>query len=157
MEVVKEVKDALNKVVTAELGAINQYFLHARALRHWGYEPLGKHIYKRSIEVMRLCDDLIQRIFIVEGLPNLQRIDKILVGQTVKEVLEGDVHAEKNLHQALLGAIEITHSHQDFVTEHLLINHQKATEDYLDWLEEELSLFTTMGEQNYLARMAFSD
>lgn len=157
MEVVIQVKDVLNKVVTAELVAINQYFLHARALRHWGYEPLGKQVYKRSIEVMRLCDDLIQRIFIIDGLPNLQRIDKILVGQTVKEALECDVYAERNLHKALLEAIKTTRTHRDFVSERLLVDHQNATEDYLDWLEEELDLLRKMGEQNYLERVASSN
>ena len=115
---------------------------------------MGKQVYKRSIEVMRLCDDLIQRIFIVDGLPNLQRIDKILVGQTVKEALECDIYAERNLHKALLEAIKTTRMHRDFVSERLLVDHQNATEDYLDWLEEELDLLRKMGEQNYLERVA---
>lgn len=142
--------DALNSVLTKELTAINQYFLHARMLQNWGLAKLGELEYKASIDEMKHADELIKRILFLEGLPNLQKIDRISIGQNVQEILEADLKAEHDAVPYLKTCIQLADKEHDYVTRDLFISILASEEGHVDWLETQLHLVKQVGVQNYI-------
>jgi len=143
---------ALNDVLTAELTAVNQYFIHARMCENWGYERLWKKVREESIGEMRHADKLIQRILYLEGVPNLQRLGKVNVGQTVPEQFRLDLEVEKAAIKALNDGIELARSLGDNGTRELLENLLEGEEGHANWLEAQLTLIAQMSEGLYLAQ-----
>jgi bacterioferritin len=141
----------LNDVLSAELTAVNQYWLHARICENWGYERLWKKIREESLEEMKHADQLIERILYLEGMPNLQRLGKINVGESVPEQFKLDVEVEYEAVKRLNEGIEACRSKGDNGTRALLEEMLSAEEDHVDWLEEQQRLVETLGEAAYLA------
>ena len=141
----------LNDVLTGELTAVNQYFIHARMCENWGYQRLYKKIRAESIDEMKHADILIKRVLFLEGVPNLQRYGKINVGQTVKEQFTLDQAVEEEAIPRLNAGIELCRSVGDNGTRELLEDILVSEEEHLDWLEAQLELMQQVGEQNYLA------
>ena len=139
----------LNEVLTNELTAINQYFLHSRILNHWGFEKLGKKAYEESIEEMQHADKLIERILFLDGLPNLQDLHKILIGEDVREVIECDLKIEQKAIPDLRSAIVYCESVSDFVTRDLFKSILADEEHHVDFLETQLELMKRIGFENY--------
>ena len=147
----KRVIDALNKVLKNELTAINQYFLHARMFRHWGLEKLNDYQYRQSIRVMKEADELIERVLFLEGLPNLQNLGKLLIGEDVVECLQGDLRYEREIQRPLLvDGIALCEQLQDYVSRDLLEDLLEHCEDAIDWLETQHSLIADVTLPNYL-------
>jgi bacterioferritin len=144
--------DLLNEVLTNELTAINQYFVHAKMCSNWGYKRLGEKIYKESIDEMRHADKLVERILFLEGLPNLQRLGKISVGESAVEILKSDLAMEMAAIPLFRRAIIACRDASDNTSEHLLIDMLKSEEEHVDWLEEQLQLVKQVGEAHYLAQ-----
>ena len=140
----------LNQVLRNELTAINQYFLHARMFDNWGFGRLGEHERNESIDEMKHADRLIERILFLEGLPNLQDLDKLLIGQNVKEALECDLALERRAHPTLKQAITHCESVGDYVSRELFERILDSEEDHIDFLEQQLSLIADVGVPNYL-------
>ena len=147
----KRVIDALNKVLKNELTAINQYFLHARMFRHWGLEKLNDYQYRQSIRVMKEADELIERVLFLEGLPNLQNIGKLLIGEDVVECLQGDLRYEREIQRPLLvDGIALCEQLQDYVSRDLLEDLLEHCEEAIDWLETQQTLIGNLTLPNYL-------
>lgn len=140
----------LNKILTNELTSINQYFLHARMYQSDGYGKLGKKTYEESIEEMKHADRIINRVLLLEGLPNLQNLNKLQIGEAVPERLQADLNAEKTGHAAIKEGITLAEEKKDYVTRDLLTELLDDTEEHIDFLETQLQNLDQMGLQNYL-------
>lgn len=147
----KKIIETLNKILKNELTSINQYFLHARMFRNWGLEKLNDYQYKQSIRVMKEADELIERILFLEGLPNLQNLGKLLIGENVIECLNGDLEYEKNVQRPMLiEAVALCEELQDYVSRDLLGELLEHCEQAIDWLETQQTLIDNVSLPNYL-------
>jgi bacterioferritin len=153
----EQVIHVLNDVLTAELTAINQYWIHARMCENWGYERLWKKVREESLGEMKHADRLVERILYLEGVPNLQKLGKVNVGQTVKEQFRLDLEVEKAAVKALNAGIETSRSLGDNGTRELLESMLEGEEEHANWLEAQLTLIEQVGEGNYLAQQITSD
>lgn len=144
-----KVVEHLNTQLTNELTAINQYFLHARIFRHWGVTKLGKHEYEESIEEMRHADELIERILFLDGLPNVQRLNKIHVGETVEEILKSDLALEEKAISDLREGIAYCESVRDYVSRDLLRKILGNEEEHVDFIERQFDLIKQIGIERY--------
>jgi bacterioferritin len=147
-----KVIELLNEILTGELTAVNQYFLHAKMCQNWGYGKLADHIKKESIDEMKHADQLIERVLYLDGLPNVQRLGKINVGQTVLEMLKNDLAVEMVAVPLLNRAIEACRQAGDNGSESLLVGILTSEEAHVDWLEAQLELVKQIGEPHYLAQ-----
>ncbi len=146
----KKVVQLLNKQLANELTAINQYFLHARMYKNWGFSRLGKHEHEESIEEMHHADKLIERILFLEGLPSMQSLNKLSIGKSLPDCVAGDLRLERGAHADLKAAIAYSESCADYVSREILDGILEDTEAHIDWLETQLELIDKVGLQNYL-------
>jgi len=144
----------LNEVLTNELTSVNQYFLHARMLDNWGCTKLGKVIYDESIDEMKHADKLIKRILFLDGLPNLQDLRKLSIGETVLEALTADLQLEVGGRATLVAGVAQCEAAQEFVSREMLTEILCDTEAHIDYLETQLKLISSMGEANYIQSAA---
>lgn len=146
----KQVLAVLNEVLTSELTSINQYFLHARMYKNWGLEGLNKICYKKSIKDMKQADQLIERILFLEGLPNLQMLGKLYIGEQTEEMLQCDMDFQAEQIPLLKKAIQLCEELQDYVSRELLEDILEYEEDHIDWIETQQYQVSAMGIENYL-------
>lgn len=146
----KGVIQRLNRQLTNELSAINQYFLHARLWRHWGFKRMAKHEYDESIEEMKHADKLVERILMLDGIPNLQDLHKLKIGETLPEGLSCDLQIERDSRVALVEAIGVCEKATDYVSRDVLREILEDTEEHIEFLETQLKLIDDVGLQNYL-------
>jgi len=147
-----EVLDLLNEVLTAELTAVNQYFIHAKMCQNWGYHRLHEKLRAESIDEMKHSDALIERILYLGGVPNMQRLFKVNVGETVLEQLKVDHALEKDAIARFNRGVELARTHGDNGSRHMLEEMLKSEEEHYDWIEAQLTLIEQVGESNYLAQ-----
>ena len=145
-----KVIEHLNIQLTNELTAINQYFLHARTLDHWGVTKLGKKEYAESIEEMKHADELIQRILFLDGLPNVQRMNQIAVGETVEEILQADLRLEDKALEDLRAGIAYCETVRDFISRDLLMHILENEEEHVDFLDRQFDLIRLIGIERYI-------
>jgi bacterioferritin len=148
----KKIIEALNEILTGELTAINQYFIHAKMCANWGLRKLAEHSRKESIGEMKHADEVIERILFLEGVPNMQRLGKVRVGESVPEQLDLDLKLEMEAIPRLNKAIELAVETGDNGTRELLEGILTSEEEHVDWLEAQLDLIKTVGVENYLAQ-----
>jgi bacterioferritin len=154
----KNIIRLLNAQLTNELSAVNQYFLHARMYRHWGLEKLAKKEYEESIGEMKHADKLIDRILMLDGLPNLQALHKLLIGESTEEMLACDLQLEQAAQVTVKEGVAASELAGDFVSRELFLLILKDTEEHIDWLETQIDLIGKVGIQNYLqTQMAAAD
>jgi len=146
----RKVIEFLNTVLTNELTAINQYFLHSRMLGHWGVGKLAEHEYKESLEEMKHADMLIERILFLEGVPNLQKLNKLLIGETVEEILRCDLKIEEKAIADLRDAIAHCEAVRDFASRDLFAGILRNEEEHVDFVETQFDLIERIGIQNYI-------
>jgi bacterioferritin len=146
----KQVITLLNKVLTWELTSINQLFLHARLYRHFGFNELNERVYKKSIKDMKQADAIIERVLFLDGLPNLQNLEYLRIGEHAEEMLQGDLDLVTDELALLRQAVQVSEEKQDFVSRDLLKEILEDEEEYLDWLETQKTLIQDTGIQNYL-------
>ncbi len=149
----KKVIEYLNQVLRNELTAINQYFLHARMYKNWGFNKLNEHEHHESIDEMKHADVLIERILFLEGLPNLQDIGSLKIGENTKEMLTADLQLELDALPLLQNAIAHCESNNDYVSRELFEDILESEEEHVDWLETQLELIDKVGLENYLQSM----
>ncbi len=145
-----KVIEHLNTILGNELVAINQYFLHSRMYKDWGLTALGDHEYHESIDEMKHADKLIERILFLEGLPNLQSLGKLYIGENTKEMLECDLKLEHVAHVDLKAAVTYCESVGDFVSRDLFADIMQSEEEHIDWLETQLGLIEKLGLENFM-------
>ena len=153
MEGNQEVKLQLNNVLKLKLTAINQFFLHARMCKSWGLNKLNDYEYRYSIKLMKQADKIIERVFFLEGLPNLQSLGKLLIGENVPEIIANDLTITMEMAEALRNGINLCESLQDYVSRDLLTELLEETEEEIDWLESQQWLIANSGLENYLQSM----
>lgn len=141
--------DALNDILSRELTAINQYFLHARMLEDWGFDKLGALEYKASIDEMKHADELIKRILFLEGLPNVQKLGRVRIGTNIEEVIAADLEVENEAVPALKEFIALAEKEQDYVTRELFTDILASEEEHVDWLETQQNRIKMVGIQNF--------
>lgn len=149
----KKVIEFLNKALKNELTAINQYFLHARMYQDWGLEKLNEHEYHESIDEMKHADALVKRILFLEGLPNLQDLGKLFIGQNTREMLECDLKLEMEALPLLREAVAYCESKSDYVSRDLFQDILESEEEHVDWIETQLGLIDKVGLENYQQSM----
>lgn len=147
-----KVIDALNLILTGELTAINQYFLHARMMKNWGFERIGNIVHKESIDEMKHAQELTDRILFLEGIPNLQKLGKLNIGETVPEQFEADLKLEHEALANLKSAIKVCFEATDHTSRELLEHILEDEERHVDWLETQLGLVKELGKDHYLAQ-----
>ena len=152
-----KVLKALNDVLRKELTGINQYFMHSRICRNWGYQILDDSIFKESVEEMQHADQIINRVLLLDGVPNVTGYDKIMVGKTVQEQLENDLGLEEGAIKVLHAGIAICNESGDHVSRELLERILADEESHVDWIEAQLNLMEQVGPQNYLAQQIYKD
>ena len=157
MKAKEGVVNILNKVLTADLTAINQYFVHAKMCQNWGYERLYHKVYERSIDEMKDADVLIGHILYLEGVPNVQRMNSVHVGETVSEQLKLDLKAEQEMLAMLNDGIVHCTKVMDFTTRHMLEDMAKDVDGHIDWIETQLETIKQVGLENYLAEQIKKD
>lgn len=152
-----KVIEYLNQALKLELAAVNQYFLHARMFRDWGFGKIAKVEYEESIDEMKHADQLIERILFLEGLPNVQDLAKIYIGETLKECLECDLRIEKRAHPFYVEAIAYCEQAQDFVSRKLFTDILDSEEEHIDFLETQLGVIEKIGEERYMQSQLTAD
>jgi bacterioferritin len=153
-----KVIETLNEILTVELTAVNQYYVHAKMCENWGYQRLYKHIYRKSIDGMKHADDLIGRILFLDGVPNLQRYNKVNVGENVKEQLDIDLAMGMEAVERFTKAIKLCREDErDEVSADMLEHMLTSEQEHVDWLETQLELINQVGVQNYLAQQMHGD
>jgi bacterioferritin len=150
MQAAQHILDTLNGILTGELTSINRYFLHARMYRNWGFEKLNSACYKKSIKDMKFADEIIERILLLGGLPNLQKLDALYIGEHTEEMLSCDLKFQLQQNTQLKNAITACEGAQDYVSRQILKEILTHEEDYLDWLETQIHLIANLSIQNYL-------
>jgi bacterioferritin len=146
----KTVITQLNRLLTFKLTSINQYFLHARMYKNWGLEELNSKSYKKSIKDMKQSDDIIERVLFLEGLPNLQNLERLRIGESTEEMLNCDLLLQTDLISLLKTSIAICEKQQDYVSRDMLEDLLEYEEDHLDWIEAQQYLISATGIENYL-------
>lgn len=157
MQTSRDVIRALNAALGQALIAINQYFLHARIAKNWGLHELNDVLYRQSIREMKWADDLIERILMLEGLPNLQELGKLLIGENIAEILACDLRLEYQKTELLRQVIAVCEAEQDFVSRKLLVKLKDGSEEHIDWLETQHELIDRMGLEKYTQSLMSDD
>lgn len=157
MKAQPNVVNTLNRILTYELTSINQYFLHARMYKNWGLEELNEKDYKKSILDMKQADRLIERILFLEGLPNLQKLERLRIGEKTEEMLQCDMDLQIEEIAALREAVELCEKERDYISREMLEKILEEEEEFLDWIETQQQLVENVGIENYLQSMMEDD